>query len=61
MAEFMEMTDLEFTHGWTKNVLSVMEAAKDEQVDTPELMRRCYSFCYGGKHIADMVEPISIH
>ena len=58
MAEFMEMTDLEFTHGWTKNMLSVMEDAKGEQVDTPELMRRCSSFCYSGKHIADMVEPI---
>ena len=59
MAEFMEMTDLEFTHGWTKNMLSMMEKAKDENVDTPELMRRCSSFCYGGKHIGDMVEPIS--
>lgn len=59
MAEFMGMTDLEFTHGWTKNMLSVMEKAKDENVDTPELMRRCSSFCYGGKHIGDMVEPIS--
>ncbi|MDO5422455.1 MAG: hypothetical protein Q4F41_01865 [Eubacteriales bacterium] len=53
------MTDLEFTHGWTKNLLSVMEQTAGEAPDACELMRRCSSYCYKGKHIADMVESIS--
>lgn len=52
------MIDLEFTHGWTWNLTKVMKKVKGENIDTPELMRLCSSFCYGGKHIADIVEPI---
>lgn len=52
MAEFITMTDLEFTKEWTKNMLDIMTAS-DRQggVDAKDIMRKSCSFCYYGKHI----------